>query len=831
MNKQISIPGMAEHDLEQQALSQLTATKYKEAIRLFKKLLQTSDNDEWRKKLAYCYIQRAIGFAAKGMYKEAVVLWENHVQYVQAPYDAHDQYITWLLQANNQAHIQTCLGQLSAQQLDKQYPALAAILGLLMITEHPEFVQYLPQDSALVAHFKIVQAALQAYQNNDTDKLNETLKLIPYRSAYRDFRIVLNAVLAIPGSLGHAQSVLTKIPANSPYTQTAKILLSCTKEGSDLVQELVHFNHQQRSVIGEIKGMNKNQLAFIEHYCRLHDNLSDKAQFNMAIQYQDLLGVKIAQSFCQAKLASYPAGNKDFIKHFGEPDEFEENRVKALLCEQDNNLYDAEYYWKQCISMLDNDAVDNSLRCAMILQRMAAREPEGEKRISLLIDSVAYDPDNRKTYLQIIHHFNQQQASAKEHKLWLSKTLKQFPQDVEVLTQAVKAATANKTYKKSTRYAAKILKIDPLNTFAKQTLFSSHLAHARRMMREKNYPLVEKEINQAEKLNIGKAYHKQLQLLRALLSFASEDKQQGLQEIVNTLNSLHSAPVNSHFQATMEALLNGLPVATILRELPPVKDYLLTAQELFELIQQLKLYATESENREYLHKALDKIKAPLKKSVSDQDYPEALLLNLSQTLNSFTHFELLRHCARVAQVKWKMPIWMYYRVYADKNGKAEDCTYWEVQRLQNANDQAREDKDYPTAMLIDDFLDSYFEAHPERGMSFLEGLFGGLTGDDDQINDPLEELFGHLPERVMIELNAKAEELLKKTTPEKLIQGLAQQVGEDQSLFMAMMVNPEVFSAFMILKAADELFVDIDTNIYDVIEVFGISEKKHSFPF
>jgi two-component SAPR family response regulator len=50
------------------------------------------------------------------------------------------------------------------------------------------------------------------------------------------------------------------------------------------------------------------------------------------------------------------------------------------------------------------------------------------------------------------------------------------------LTQAVKAATNNKTYKKASQYATKILKIDPLNTFAKQTLFSSYLAHARRII-------------------------------------------------------------------------------------------------------------------------------------------------------------------------------------------------------------------------------------------------------------------------------------------------------------------------------------------------------------
>lgn len=831
MHKQTSILGLQDHDLEIQALSLQKSAKYKEAIKLYKKLLQTDDNEQWRKQIANCYVQRAKGFADKGMVKEALALWENHTAYVQPPYAAYDQYIIWLIQASNQPCIQAVLSQSTAQQLDKQYPVLAAILGFLLLTKHPEFEQMLPQESVFIAHFKVVQAAMQAYQDGNNDKLHAALKQLPYRSAFRDLRTLLSAIVAMSDSPVPAQTLLSKIPAVSPYAPAAQLLLACTIAGAELAEALLQFNHQQRSFVGDIKGLDKKQLDFIQHYSRQHEHLSDKVQFNLVIQYLDLLGTDTAQHFCQTLLASYPAGKKDYYKHFGEPDEFEEYRVKALRCEQDNNLYDADYYWRQCISILDANAVENGLQIALILQRMAAREPEGDKRTELLIDSVAYEPDNRNTYLQIMHYFSQQQETAKEHKLWLSKTLEQFPQDVAVLTQAVKVATRNKTFKKASQYAAKILSIDPLNTFAKQTLFSSYLAHARRLMREKNYRLVAKEISKAEQLNSGKAYHKQVQLMHALLCFASEDKQQGLQKISTALADLHADPVNRNFQASMEALLNGLPVATILRELPAAKEHLLSTQELPELTQQLKLYASDSGNLDYLHKALDKIKAPLKKSLSEQDYPEALLLNLCQVLDSLEHFELLRHCARVGQLQWKNPVWMYYRVYADKNGMAEDCSYWEIQRLENANDQAREAKDYPTSILIDKFLDNYYAAYPERNMGFLEGLFGGAAGGEDEQGDPLEELFGHLPDRVMIDLNSKAEALLKKTTPENLIQGLAQQVDGDQSLLMAMIANPDVFSALMLLRAADELLIDIDTNIDDVIEIFGITENKSAFPF
>ncbi|RLA23806.1 MAG: hypothetical protein DRQ62_05785 [Gammaproteobacteria bacterium] len=830
--KQTTIPGLIDHELEAQAMSLFQSAKFKEASKLFKKLLHGSDNNAWRQKLAYCYVQRAIGFASKAMYKEALVLWENHIQYAQPPYAAYDQSILWRLLANNQADIQQSLGELSTEQLDKQYPALAAVLGLLILTERAEIVQDLPQDSVFIAHYTIVQTAIQAYQDNHSEKLKDTLKLLPYRSAFRDFRSLLNAIITMDSSLQQAQSLLAKISANSAYFPLANLLHACTKEGAELLQELVHLSHQQRRVIGDIKGLTKRQMEFIEYYCRQQNNLSDKVQFNMTLHFQSLVGTELAQQFCQAMMPRYPAGKKDFDKHFAEASEFEENRINALNCEQDDNLYDAGYYWNLCIRNLEGESADNGFKIALILRHMAAQAPAGDERNDLLIKSLDFDAEDRSSYVQIINYFSYQDGTVKDYKLWLNKALEKFPQDIEVLTLAVKLATGNKTYKKASQYASKILKIDPLNSFAKQTLFSSHMAYARRLMCEKKYLLVAKEIKQLEKLNLGKMYFKQVQLMHALLCFANEDKQQGLQKIIAALRTLHTDPVSMHLDAVLQALLNGLPVSTILRELPSAKECLLSAQELTEFIQQLSRYLNDNYDREYIQKALDKIKAPLKKSIAEQDYTEQLILSLCQVLDKIGHFELLRHCAKTGQIKWKKPIWMYYRIYADHNGEVEEgYSYLEIQRLQNANDQASREKDYPTAILIDTLLDRYFAEHPQQSMGFLEGLLGFDEDQEDEFDDPLEELFGHLPDGVLIDLNKVAESLTKKVTPEKLITSLLQQADGHEGLLMAVMQNPDVFSALMLLKASDELQIDIEVNIYDVIEVFDISESNNPLPF
>jgi len=816
--------------LEQQAQTQLSAGKYKEAIGLYKKLLKASDSGVWHKKLAYCYVRRASALAAKGMIKEAVVLWENHRQHTQAPYDAYDQYIIWLILSKNKAGIQENIQQLSALQLDKEYPALAAVLGLLALTEYPEFALDLPQDSAFITHLQLVKTALQAYQDNNQEKLDENLKQLPYRSAFRDLRTVLSALIALPNSVEQTQALLAKISANSAYSSFARLLLVSTFEGAEVAKNLVEFNHAQRSIISNIKGFNKSQTEFLEHLTRQHEHLSDKVKFNMAIQYQSLCGTELAKDYCQQVLASYSAGHKDFKKSFGAVDEFEENRIKALLAEREDNIYDAEYHWRLCVNELIGQRIEeNGLKIALILRHLSKREEPAEQT-ELLIDSLQYDAEDRDIYLQILSYY-QQVGVTKDYKLWLTKTLEKFPQDIDVLMQAVREATRNKTYKKASQYATKILKIDPLNTFAKQTLFSSHLAHARRLMHERSYRLVEKEIVLAEALNIGKSYAKQTQLMRALLYFASEDKVQGLPLIVDALARLHADPVNMHFHASMELLSVGLPVATILRALPPAKDHLFSESEFTQFMQLLEQFMNEFDNNEQIHKALEKVKAPLKKSLTSQDFAESILLSLCKILENLEHFELLRHCAKLAFAKWKKPIWMYYRVYSDNNGQPEDCTFREVMSLQHYHEQAMQNKDFQAGMLLEKLLDRYYQVHPQRSMGFLDNLFGMDDDEEEEELDRMEALFGHIPDEVLIKLNKTIESLSKKTSVERVAIDLMQSVGNNQNIMMAIMEDPELFSALMVVKSADKLGINIDVSIDDVLKCYGVGKNTGSFPF
>lgn len=822
--------------LENQALSKLKAGQYKEAIDLYKSLLKHANNADWRQALAQCYLQRALAFATKGMVKEALVLWENYAQNAEPPHEARDQYISWLLHTNDMAKVKTCLGQLSAQQLDEHYPDLAGLLGLLIITGRVSCQELLPKDSVFIMHLGFVQEALNAYQNNRPEDIESALKKLPFRSAFRDFRTLMKAALLIPESVEQAQSLLAKIPADSPYQQAGALLLAITHEGAALVNDLLQLTRPQIKIIEEAKNLNKKQIELLDFLTKQKDRFSDKVKFNLAIQYQTLFGVDLTQHYCLVALSTYPAGQRDFIKHFGAMNDFEAWRLKALSCERDRDFNGAEYYWKQGITALKNQGTEGAFKIALIMRHIAEQQETPEDAVTWLMGSLDHDPDDRESYIKILQYYERKKQETDAYKEWLDKSIKKFPYDVELLGLAIKAATRNKAFKKATQYAQALLKIDPVNTSAKQVLFTSHLSHARKLIKSKKLHLVEKEIQQAEETTIGKRFQTQAQLMRGFFVFVAENKKQGSQLIAESVQKLHEGLVCAYFCATLEALLLDLQSATVLKELPALtSDYVLSQQEMTQLIKLIQQYAEDDNvSQALMHKALEKIKAIIKQALKQQNYSEDTLLSLCLCLASIQHFELLRACVKIAQPLWSKPIWMYHRVYAEVNGNAGKCSYMNYLRLRESLENAQLEKDQRATALIGKFLDKYHESRNPSGFKILDTLFGGMDYDED--NDPIDKLFGHLPDDLFEQLEEKTAEITKKTSPERMLRILAADyLSNNVTLILNLLKNdPEVLYAFVMLKAADDLGIDIGVTSQEIVDCFKgqkTTSKPKPFPF
>ena len=821
--------------LEYQALSKLNAGHYKEATDLYKALLKHANNADWRKALAQCYLQRALTFAAKGMVKEALVLWENYAQNADSPHVARDQYISWLLQTNDMAKVKTCLGQLSAQQLDEDYPELASLLGLLIIAGKISCQEVLPKDSAFTMNLVFAQEALSAYRHNNREAIEPALKKLPFRSAFRDFRTLIKAALFIPESIEQAQALLAKIPTASPYHQAGALLFAVTHNGAALVHDLLQLTPPQIKIIEAAKNLNKQQIEFLGLLSRQKDRLTDKVKFNLAIQYQSLFDEDLAQHYCLAALSTYPAGQRDVTRHFGAINDFDAWRLKALSSERNRDFHGAEYYWKQAITVLKAQGAKGAFRIALIMRHIAAHQESSDEAITWLMDSLDHDPDDRESYVKILQYIERQKQETDTYKEWLDKSIKKFPNDVELLGLAIKAATRNKAFKKATQCAQALLKVDPVNTFAKQILFTSHLAHARKLIKTKKFHLVEKEIKQAEQITIGKRYQIQAQLMRGFFVFVAEDKKQGAQLIAESVQKLNAGLACAYFCASLEGLLLDLQLAPMLKELPKLTtDYLLSEHEMTQLIKLIQQYGDdENVSQVLLHKALEKVKAVIKQSLKQQNYGEETLLSLCQSLAHTQHFELLRACVKTAQPLCSKPIWMYYRVFAEVNGIAGKCSFMNVLRLRESLENAQREKDQRAIALIGQFLDQYQESRAPSGFNILDSLFGGI---DDVDEDPIDILFGHLPDDIYDQLEEKTTELTKKTTPERMLKILAADYFSNNVTKMLNLLknNPDSMYAFIMLKAADDLGFDINVTADEIVECFTSQQatsKPKPFPF
>lgn len=803
--------------LADKALAKFNAGQYKEAIELYRVLLKQTADADWQLSLAQCYLLRAFEFSAKGMVKEALVLWENYAQNTNPPYQSIDAYIVWTLQSNNTAKTKSYLSKLSAKQLDEQYPELASLLGFLIITAKSDLKSMLASDSILLTHSGFAQEALTAYRNNDREGVEQALQKLPFRSAFRDLRTLIKASMLFAESTEQTCSLLGKIVVTSPYRLAAELLLATVNSGAGLVTDLLQFTPPQVQIIAAAKSLNKKQAELLDVLNKQQNRLTDKLKFNLALKYQTLFDRNTLQDYCLKLVStSYTVGKRDYIKHFGDVDKFEENRLHALSCEASKNSYDAEYYWMQCIGVLKNQGVDNSYKIALILRHLAEKKDNVKKSASFLIDSLEYDSDDLETYITILHCFENEKQQSDNFKQWLDKSIKKFPQDIDVLTLAIKASVRNKAFKKATQYAQTILKIDPVNTSAKQVLFSSHLAHVRKLIKTKKFHLVEKEIQQAETVTISKRHQALAAIMRGFYVFAAEDKKQGALQIASTVQKLNDGLFKSHFFVTMEALLLDLPVTTVLKELPPLpKNSSLSGQELLDIVKLIYWYDDEdSSNRGGLQKTLDKFKTIIRQSLKQATLNEDQLLILCECFARIQHFGFLDFCVKLAfsvsSVIGK-PIWQYYRIFAKAKGDPGKCFEMDVFILQNEFVVAREQNDERTAMLIKSFVDEYYE---------LDDIFDD-DEDDEYGGGDLEELFSHLPDNIFRKLEPKLIELtMKYSRPEKLLKELAAQFlsNDEARLENIIEARPDALLAFLMLKAAAELGIDTGVTPEDVIK-------------
>ena len=295
-----------------EAAKLLEIGRYKEAIEAYKRLLKQEQRQTWQTALAQAYLLRAQSLAAKGMFKEATILWENRAN-LTSDNQLIDQYLHWLIQAGR--HIRAARIYLDTTLNEEQQRQLQVQFGSLMLTGQPELLAVFSPEAALIQQYNIVKNALEAYfQGDDPDKY---IKQISFRSPFRDFRPILKALIIFETDPNTATQLLNKVPSDSPYANFATLLRMATQPNKIPIEYLVKLSTPEQNLLASIKGWDKAQFKLINMLQTAAKRDTDKALFEVVAANRQALGLNYSQQFCLALLPSYPNGIKLYERTFG----------------------------------------------------------------------------------------------------------------------------------------------------------------------------------------------------------------------------------------------------------------------------------------------------------------------------------------------------------------------------------------------------------------------------------------------------------------------------------------------------------------------------------
>lgn len=693
-----------------QAQSHLQAGRFREAIDVYKQLLKREQRPQWREALADAYLGRAEQLAAKGMYKEAAALWENMAGLCGAR--RLDWYIDWLLQGGRHGRGARLFAE--ADPAFRESPAgsrLAARLAGLLVCDYGEIVETLPVDSPLLQQRDSMLAAMRAYCLDDDAAMKESLKAIPFRSPYRDLRLVLQGLAALAVDPQTTLAQLNKVADDSPFARLAGVVRTALLDDDALLAAIARLHGAEREFVLTLRGWGEGEISLVRHLPDVRE-ADARALFKLAIGVGDQLEASRLQRFCLQLLPHYPQGLPAFEKRFGPLPLFERERIHALAAEQRHDFDGARNHWQACVEHLRPSGIgsDDVLRAALILRHLAdltfeelGSAPWAEDEVQqYLARSLELDPEDKPTYLKLMG-IAQKRDDTKAHDHWAERAVQQFPEDADILMAAGMGAYRRGAFKKAAGFARTLLERDPINPHARSLLISCHLAHARKQIKAGKPALAERELTEAARYAREDDQRGIIELNQGFLALV-----QGLDQEAEPLLQRGLQDLGGGLVAQFRFLVDGrrLEIAqrTLTRHYNRIKGQPSSPapKDIVQVAELLHRYVDDGV--EEIPEILECLRKPLK-AAAELEFSEQELRVVLGALQKTESYSLLKDYAEAAMRRFgRQPRFFYYYVFGRTKGQSDRLTPLEEIQLQSGLDQALEAEDRETATLIEDFL-------------------------------------------------------------------------------------------------------------------------------
>jgi len=718
--------------LESKAQALIAASKWREAILACKELVKRQPAEGYLDSLAQAYRGRAEALLVKGYVQEALVIVENMREFCGI-----QRSQAFCVRLFFKARRWSELVEMYRSDLEPEIKqAMETRFAAARLAGEITSADCLPEDSAVETGFENASAALDAYCENRDEDVRTLLRGISFRSPYRDFSLILKALLCLQSDPEQAGKYLGRVAADSPF--------SALVQGVELASmEPIFFWRQKtsearRSWAAALKGLSEEQYTRLK---RLSCWNAEKQMSSLLASPADF-DARLVRHFCEPRLPQIPEQCVAFSNAF-DVNARDQLRLNAQFFECHGCFELAACEWQQYADDLAKSLgpiARNSLELAEIYGHMGDLALQDEEWIedidasncfSHWQKSLDFGPRDRETYLKLFSYLEKFGSDGKkESNRLLKEALVYFPDDMQLLNMMVDAASKRLAFKMACKYAIKLLDVDPNNVETRMKLVRAQLGHTHKQIKAGRLTLAQKELDLARGYSSGSVLVEMISASQALIFVRKGLKKSAEEELASGWDNLKNNPADrialllecrnlglaSSFKSRMNIWTKTLNKTTptqdaILRFLAPILKQDDWSDQSGDLIEELHRFFVAG------------ARLPLGQAVFE---------DLCENMCAWEMYRLLTAYAREGWRQYKRSIFSFYQVVAKTENGDRPLTDKQEQKLdaalQLAEDQEDEEAVARIAMFLtrnswlkkEHFLEFFKQMASEDGLPFMD---------------------------------------------------------------------------------------------------------------
>lgn len=722
--------------------------QFRDAVEHFKSLLKLQPLPEYQEGLALAYQKRAHELCSKGMHKEAVVIWDNRRHFCpQAPLDP--QHIAMLLQSGRIKDALQ-LWQRDYGQLDShEHEILRQRLAVLYLCDAAELEKEIAVDDPIRVHGDLIKSAMAAYCNGDDAKATAVLVNISFRSPYRDLAQILKALQRLPHDRVGASNLIQKIATDSPFAALVQAIKLTFEPESAFGAVLEKTPLPAQNFAACLRGWTTARLNLWRELNKLGALSSRGALEQILRKYRQELGEDwIQYQGLRLLIDGYPRSlERSLILNKRQLSPLQLSLLRAWAQRSERDAVDYLNAWKDVIDILMDPqdpppGSDNAIRIALI-QRYVTDElsslNRGDEYVygydrqndkfdlqdigrSWLEDSLKFDPTDLPCHMTLIAHYRNHDM-LKDARRLLTYALQNWPDDLNLLGEALDTANASGAFKRASGFAKRMLELDPINRHAQISLFEAHINHARKQIRGKQFTLAQRELAEAGIWAKDESTLYKLDIIKNFLLLAQNEKA-GLAAFTTMLQQ-PNFDLTQCFMLALEVQKFRLTLQDLMTKCHKISQASINTKNFGTFL--VVVHAHLNKEHKVTTAALEQF-APAFKLASTLEMSLEDNKLLCEILQKCQFDKLLQHQSKTALCRWpEVPIFELYNFESKYGERAWKASHGELRRLLQAHERAVQMKDIRLAQRI------------ARCLEDADGFELRLASSEDQEDDDDDE--------------------------------------------------------------------------------------------